>query len=155
MQENFQISILFWWNEVIKSQTASRNGINNTPGLKEFTNIVRHATLMDEVRTLFKHPIIPSSWYRCPEINKMVGGSSASKHMDGRATDFDCDQWGTPLRMFNLLVESNIQFDRLILEYDDWLHMESAMIGIKPRRLLCRKVAGQKGLIDLDGPIKQ
>lgn len=78
----------FTLQELTRSETAESLGINNTPDaavvvhLKELTE-----RLLDPLREAFGHPIIVTSGYRCPELNKAVGGSPTSAHLQGYAAD--------------------------------------------------------------------
>ena len=81
---------------------------------------------MEWVRELLGNkPIIVSSGYRSPELNKSVGGSKTSNHMDGRAVDFVCPSFGTPSDIVAELRPhiKALGIDQLILEYGRWVHV--------------------------------
>jgi zinc D-Ala-D-Ala carboxypeptidase len=110
--------------EAMRSQTADRNGINNTIPQILMPNVLRMAKLMEQVRTALNNkPIRVSSWYRSLQLNAAIGGSSRSQHMLGCAVDFDCDSYGTPADICRrIILLPQIQFDQLILEHS-WVHI--------------------------------
>jgi hypothetical protein len=78
---------------------------------------------MEEIRTLLGDAsIIVTSGYRSPFVNKIVGGSLTSAHLNGRAVDFICPAFGTPLEIAKAISASEIAFDQLIYE-ETWVHI--------------------------------
>lgn len=73
-------------------------------------------------------PVIISSGYRCPQLNKLVGGSSTSQHMTGEACDIHLSDQKKLREWFTWLMD-NTNFDQLILERATpksthwWLHV--------------------------------
>lgn len=119
-----KISEHFTWNEVTFSDTATRHGIENTPPDDLLPNIQRMAHFMEQVRyVLGGRPIHINSWYRSPEVNRLIGGSKSSAHMKGLACDFVCPVLGDPKRVANEIEQSNLDFDQLILEGNRWVHI--------------------------------
>lgn len=139
----------FTYEEMIVSQTAARHGIKNTPKDGAYHNLMENANNMLRVRKLMRNqPIIVSSGYRSPELNKLVPGSSnTSAHTLGYATDFTCPGFGSPLQIAHAIAESDIMddVDQLIHEYNSWVH-----ISWDPRNrkqlLTINKNGTQKGL---------
>lgn len=118
----------FTLSEMTDSQTAARKGINNVPamGTPERANLERTAQTMEEVRTILgDKPILISSGYRSPAVNKAVGGSKNSAHMSGLAVDFSCPGFGTPLQICKALEPHmrKLGIDQLIHEYNTWVHL--------------------------------
>lgn len=117
----------FTYEEMTFSQTAARRGISNDPKqAKTVLNLQYTAEMMVHVRKLLgDKPIIVSSGYRSPELNKLVGGSDTSAHTLGYAVDFTCPGFGTPLAIANKIAESDLmdEVDQLIHEYDSWVHI--------------------------------
>jgi hypothetical protein len=117
------------YQEAIRSNTATRRGIDNTPGDYEVTNMVGVAeNIFEPLRQWVGGPIKINSMFRCEELNTAIGGSSRSQHCQGRAIDLD-DTFGhkTNAEMFNYIKE-NLNFDQLIWEFgtDDnpnWVHV--------------------------------
>ena len=116
LTENFTL------NELVRSSTAVRLGIDNRPSPAIVGALTRTAKAMEEVRALLGHPIHVSSGYRCRALNKAIGGASNSAHMDGNAVDFTCPLFGTPLTVAQAIRDSGIVFDRLIHE-GTWVHI--------------------------------
>lgn len=115
-------------SEMIRSDTARRLGIDNTPS----DSIKKNLTLFIEkvlnpIREDWGGPIIVSSGYRCPELNKAVGGVKTSGHMYGFCADL---QVKGDLRKFSNFViewmkEHQMKFDQIIFEKCGgvtWLH---------------------------------
>ena len=73
-------------------------------------------------------PIKINSFFRCPELNKAIGGSKTSQHCKGQAIDID-DTYKVVANsdMYNY-IKNNLDFDQLIWEFGDnknpnWLHV--------------------------------
>lgn len=116
----------FSYSEMTLSQTACREGLDNTPDEEAHSNLITLCGVLEEVRTLLNNcPILISSGYRSPEVNAACGGSSTSAHMYGLAADFTCPAFGTPydicVKLEPYLNELNI--DQLIHEYEGWVHL--------------------------------
>jgi len=123
-----KVSPHFTFGELIKSQTATRHDIDNTPSKEAYASL--HALcndVLEPVRQIYAVPLIITSGYRCPELNARVGGriNPASQHTLGEAADFE------PLGNVNLhdlwrsIVLSDIPFDQCILEFPPtgWIHV--------------------------------
>ncbi len=82
-----QLSTHFSLSEMIVSGTAKRLGIDNTPPPDVRKNLVRLTAELEKVRTLTGKPLKVLSGYRSPKVNKAVGGSEKSYHMQGCAAD--------------------------------------------------------------------
>lgn len=116
----------FTLEEMTISQAAARNGINNIPKGNTLDNLWVTANYMVRVRDLLgSKPIIVSSGYRSPAVNKKVGGSDNSAHTKGWAVDFTCPGFGTPLEICEAISSSKIMsdVDQLIHEYNSWVHI--------------------------------
>ena len=118
------ISPNFSWDEVI---TTLHREVDNSLPQDLVANAKVAAAGMERVRLALKcSPIIPSSWYRCPELNKLVGGSSTSDHMKARAVDFISPKFGSPIAIMKELVSGSkpklVRWDQLIYEHT-WVHI--------------------------------
>lgn len=110
--------------EMTFSQTAARKGLDNTPDEISLDNLQYTAECMEEVRDLLGYPINISSAYRSPEVNKAVGSTAKkSQHMSGQAVDFTCPSFGTPRDVVEAIIDSDIVYDQIILEFDRWVHI--------------------------------
>ena len=132
------MSKYFTLEELTRSAKADRKGIDNTlpNGLKP--NITRLLDYLDKVREKFGAPISVSSGYRCPELNRAVGGSKNSQHMQGLAADLAVPELS---RLFQTIREMG-GFDQLIWEQPSphrvWVHVSVAPKGAKPRGQVLR-----------------
>jgi zinc D-Ala-D-Ala carboxypeptidase len=135
LSENFTMA------EFIKSDTANRLGIDNTPEGEHleaakalFENVVQ------KVRDHFG-PTVINSGYRCPELNEAVRGSKTSQHCHGEAADIevpgvangDLAQW----------IVDNLDFDQVILEFytpgepsSGWVHVTYKADGSNRKKAL-------------------
>lgn len=117
--------------ELTRSDTADRLGIDNTPDavvVGRLETLVEQ--LLDPLREAFGHPIIVTSGYRCPELNTAVGGSPTSAHLQGFAADL-VPKYGDVQRFLEftywwLLIEGK-PYDQLIAETSSkgakWVHI--------------------------------
>ena len=107
-------------SEFFRSSTAAKNGIKNKPSIDERATIVRNINLLvdnvlDPVRDMVNAPIIITSGYRCPQVNRLVGGVDNSQHMSGCAADFHVMGF-TPAMMYEvfLYIFNTLEYDQLI-----------------------------------------
>lgn len=129
-----QLSAHFTLAEATRSSAADAKGISNTPTELHLKNIQYTASMMERVRAVLgSNPIAVSSWYRNPEVNRIVGGVSNSQHALGLAVDFTCPKFGNVLDVCMALRASDIPFDQLIWEYGRWVHIGFCNCP-KPRR---------------------
>lgn len=114
-------------NEMTRSATAKRHGIDNTPGLAEQASLKALVEkILDPLREAWGQPIIVSSGYRCGRLNKIVKGSPTSQHLLGEAADIHTlsDKPEDNRRLFQLIQRLKLPYDQLIDEYDyNWIHV--------------------------------
>lgn len=117
----------FTINELTKSSTAQRLHIDNTPSQNVKDNLTKLIdNILDPLRELYGKPIIVNSGYRCPKLNKAVGGARNSQHLIGQASDIRTvsNTKESNKQLFNLIKDSKLPFDQLINEYDfNWVHV--------------------------------
>ena len=117
----------FTINELTKSSTASRLHINNTPSQEVKDNLNKLIdNVLDPLRELYGKPIIVNSGYRCPKLNKAVGGARSSQHLIGQASDIRTvtNTKESNKQLFDIIRNSKLPFDQLINEYDfNWVHV--------------------------------
>jgi len=131
-------------SEVIRSESAKRNGISNMPTALHIANLKLLAeNVFEPVRNNFRCPIYISSAYRSIELNRVVKGSLTSQHCTGEAIDVDMD--GTPNGVTNKMVfdyiKDNLEFDQLIWEFGtnenpDWVHVSYESTGKQRKQVL-------------------
>lgn len=114
----------FTLKELTRSTTATAKGIDNTPTPeveKNLTLLVEN--ILDPLRLIYGKPITVNSGYRCPELNKAVGGSKTSDHVKGFAADITGGSKEENERLF-YLIKYNFNFKQLIDEKDfSWVHV--------------------------------
>lgn len=117
------------YKEGVRSNTARRLGIRNTPKPDQLANMKRLAEeVFEPLRRHFGVPIKINSFFRSPRLNKAVGGSGNSQHCKGQAIDID-DTYGgvTNMEMMHW-IKDNVSFDQMIIEYPingkpQWIHV--------------------------------
>lgn len=123
----------FSFFELIQSNVAEKNGINNTPHEEDIIdNIEELIIILDQLREEWGSPIRVNSGYRCEKLNKLVGGSTTSSHLFGCAVDLYpvnglIDDFFEFVKKYFLL--KDIPFDQIIDEHSGnshWIH-----IGLK------------------------
>ena len=125
----------FSMDELTHSDTAARHGIDNTPNDNEKENLYKLAMEMEDVRELLNNkPIFCSSGFRCVELNTLIGSKKTSSHVRGLACDFTARGYGNPNDIVSAIVNSDINYDQLILEYDSWVHISFCEDKEVPRK---------------------
>lgn len=125
----------FTIEELTRSSTATTRGIDNTPTPEIKANLERLVDkVLDGLREIYGKPITVNSGYRCPELNKAVGGSKTSDHMNGFSVDITASCKKENAILFQI-IKDNFDFDQLIWEkgnseYPDWVH-----VSYNPNRL--------------------
>ena len=115
----------FTINELTRSATAQRLGIDNTPpaeALAHLEALVEH--VLDPLREAWGGPIHVNSGYRCRALNKAVGGAAGSQHMRGEAADITVGSRLDNARLYRLLQQLDLPVDQVINERDfAWIHV--------------------------------
>jgi uncharacterized protein YcbK (DUF882 family) len=119
-----QLSPHFSLAELTISQAASRRGIKNVPNADALAALKSLCVnVLEPIRAHFDRPVIISSGYRAPAVNKAVGGSATSAHCFGQAADFTVPG----VSNFELCgwIERNLNYDQLIYEFGEsgWVHV--------------------------------
>ena len=113
--------------ELTASAVARRRGYDNTPPEDVRRNLVALTdNVLDPLREAYGKPIFVTSGYRCPRLNKAVGGAKGSQHLTGQAADIRSasdEPWENKL-LFDLRQSLGLPFDQLIDEHGfDWIHV--------------------------------
>ena len=104
----------FSLNELTKSQTAERKGIDNTPSTEHQENLKRLCeTILQRIRDHFGQVVSVSSGYRSPELCVAIGSSTKSQHARGEAADFEI--FGVSNKELADWINENLTYDQLIL----------------------------------------
>jgi hypothetical protein len=119
----------FTIEELCASETARRRGIDNRPSAAiagKLQTLIEQ--LLDPIRAAWGAPITVNSGYRCPALNRAVGGVSTSQHLKGEAADITVGSTADNKRLFDKIVAmqaaGRIAFDQLIDESGyKWIHI--------------------------------
>ena len=137
------------YKEGVYSRTALRRGIKNNPNAEQMQNMVAIAEeVFEPLRAYVGGPIKINSFFRSPELNKAIGGSSKSQHCHGQAIDLD-DTFGraTNAEMYEF-IKQNLDFDQMIWEFGDnknpdWVHI--SYVSPQQNRKRCLKAYKEEG----------
>jgi len=128
-----RLSTHFMLSEFLRSETASRKGIDNTPTEQQLDGLRWNATNLEVVRRALGHPLHITSGLRVLALNTAIGSKNTSDHIRGLATDFQCPGFGPPLDICRAIEKTNIPFQQLIMEHT-WVHISWPQLGDPPRR---------------------
>lgn len=123
----------FTFTEMERSNTAVRHAIDNTAPEEARKNMAALVdTVLDPVREAWGKPITVTSGYRCPELNRIVGGSKTSHHMRGMAADITTGNRVENRRLFQLIQDIGVPFTQLIDENNfSWVHVSLDPADVK------------------------
>ena len=148
MAETIRLSKNFALSEMVKSATAERLNVDNSPSDIHLVNLTHLAIrILQPVRDEFG-VITINSGYRSPALNAKVGGSKTSQHCNGQAADFE--SCSTPNPDLAKWIANNLEFDQLILEFYDgvnpnsgWVHCSYNLMGNRKKILTALKTGGK------------
>lgn len=123
----------FSFQEFERSETATRYAIDNSmPETAKANVAVLVDRVLDPLREAWGRPIYVNSGYRCPELNKAVGGSKTSHHMRGMAADISTGNYVDNAKLFQLIQTLKLPFTQLIDESNfAWVHVSLDPANIK------------------------
>ena len=143
LSENFTLL------ELIKSDIALRNNLDNTPTQGILQNLRELViNVLQPIREHYEKPVKISSGYRGEALNKFAGGSKTSDHMQGFAADievpgisnYDLAEW----------IQANLKFTQVILEFyvmgnphSGWVHVSYDPKSLKNQALTAIKKDGK------------
>jgi len=139
-------------SEMIKSQTSSRKGIDNSSTPEHIENMkVLAEKIFQPVRENFNVHFSISSCYRSEDLNKAIGGAhkyvdgkyvATSQHCKGEAIDLDRDYADAPnnAEVFHF-IKDNLDFDQLIWEFGteenpSWVHVSYSTTRTQRNKIL-------------------
>ena len=127
----------FTIDELCRSDTARIRGIDNTPTEDVKRNLEALVdNVLDPLREWYGKPIYVNSGYRCPALNKAVGGVASSQHLTGQAADIDVNDRAENRRLMKH-IEDSLDFDQLIWENGGaWVHVSYRPDGRNRRQVL-------------------
>ena len=113
----------FTLDELTASETAERNGWDNTPNEQELANLQRLAEFLEDVKeALGGKPIMVNSAFRSKQVNDAVGSKDSSQHRVGCAVDIRVPGL-TPDQVVRAIIDSGLPYDQVIREFDRWTHV--------------------------------
>lgn len=119
LTDNFTI------NEMTYSVTALANKIDNRPSVEVIANLKGLCeNVLQPLRNHLGCSVIITSGYRCPALNRKVGGKPNSQHLKGQAADLVVPQKN--LREVFDYIKNNLPYDQLLYEFnktDKWIHV--------------------------------
>ena len=143
-----KLSQNFSLQELTKSDSAIRHGIDNKPPAEVIANL---QNLVDNVLQPLRDKfgaIAVTSGYRSPELNRKIGGSTTSHHCHGFAADFEV--LGMDNRELAIYIRDNLKFTQLILEFythgipdSGWVHCAFDANDLKGQVLTATRVNGK------------
>lgn len=127
----------FTIEELCRSDTARSRGIDNTPTEDVKRNLTALVdNVLDPLREWYGRPIYVNSGYRCPALNKAIGGVVNSQHLTGQAADIDVNDRSENRRLMKH-IEDSLDFDQLIWENGGaWVHVSYRPDGRNRRQVL-------------------
>ena len=137
-----QLSKHFTLEEMTKSMTATRKGIDNTPGAGEIKSLGDLCyEVLEPLRAHFDLPVTVSSGYRSEALCEAIGSKKTSQHALGCAIDFEIN--GVPNIKVAYWLTNNVDFDQCILEYykpkdgsAGWIHVSYNEKGSNRKQIL-------------------
>lgn len=114
-------------SELIYSDTAHVCNINNMPTIQaidKMQDLIHY--VLQPVRFKFG-AVHVTSGYRCPALNKKVGGAVNSEHIYGQAADFVMCERRINLREVFTYIRDYLEYNQLLFERnskgDVWIHV--------------------------------
>jgi len=135
--------------EMVKSDTALRHDMDNTPGETEIANLKTLCEkVLQPIRDHFQTGVKVNSGFRHPEVNAKVGGSKTSDHCKGQAADIEIP--GVANADLAVWIMENLTYTQLILEYyqigvpdSGWVHVSYDPANLKKQNLTATKQGGK------------
>lgn len=139
----------FTLEELTKSETALRFGMDNTPNDEQLANMVALCEcVLQPIRDHFGKGVKVNSGFRDPEVNAKVGGSKTSDHCKGMAADIEIP--GVANAELAQWIVDNLEFRQVILEFytpgipdSGWVHVSYNPGDNKKQVLTATKQSGK------------
>jgi hypothetical protein len=113
----------FTLEELTASESADRNGWDNSPNDVELANLTRLADFLEQVKVVLGgKAIMVNSAFRSKIVNDAVGSKDSSQHRVGCAADIRVPSM-TPDEVVKAIIASGIAYDQVIREFDRWTHI--------------------------------
>ena len=141
-----QLSKNFTLQELTKSQTATRLGLDNTPNKTQIINLTNLCeNILQKIRDRFQKPVIINSGFRCVALCEAIGSSRNSQHAVGSAADIEVVTLDN--KVLAEWIKKNLIFDQLILEFykesegprSGWVHVSYSASDPRGQSLIAYK----------------
>ena len=144
-----KLSPNFSLNELTKSETALRKGLDNEPTQEVISALqLLVVNVLQPVRDHYAKGVKVNSGYRSPEVNASVGGSKTSDHCKGQAADIEIP--GVANAELAEYIKDTLQFTQLILEFytpgvpdSGWVHVSYDPTNLKKQVMTAVKRDGK------------
>jgi len=120
--------------EFTVSETASRREISNVPSMEQWESLRALTLACLEPARAALGPLRITSGYRCTALNTAIGGASDSQHMKGEAADVI--PIAKSLAAFFVWIYENVEYDQLIWEFGQWVHVSHKASGTQRKEAL-------------------
>jgi zinc D-Ala-D-Ala carboxypeptidase len=144
------LSTHFTLEEMTRSATARRFNISNIPDSRQIESLrLLCVNVLEPVRATIGLPIHIDDAYRCPALNKKVGGVEDSQHQclpnEGAAADFTIIGRTTAREVFDGIVSSpTLEYDEVILEFEEWIHISFRLGNNRRKKSIASKDSNDK-----------
>lgn len=141
--------------ELIASNKAKQRGIDNTPPADVLPELAHTSEMLQRIRNTLGVPVIVTSAYRGPVLNRAVGGVTSSDHLSGQAADIMAPAFGSAHSVATLLAPlvSTLGIGQLILEGvkgKQWVHVSTRVPQFSRNRIITITDRGvQLGIVAL------
>jgi|TARA_R110000824_G_scaffold651_4_gene4028 zinc D-Ala-D-Ala carboxypeptidase len=126
---------------MVKSQTALRLGLDNTPDPDEMESLLALCeNVLEPVRIHWAKPVVINSGFRSLRVNRAIGSRDSSQHAKGEAADIEIP--GIDNLVLYYWIAEELDFDQLILEFyngepsSGWVHV--SYVGLENRNQTLR-----------------
>jgi len=144
-----ELSKSFTLNELIKSQEATRLGIENIPNETHIENLkILCEKILQPLRDYYGLPVSISSGYRSVALCEAIGSSAKSQHTKGQAADFEI--FGVANKDVADFIIQNLDYDQCILEFwnenepnSGWVHCSYSVNSNRKQYLKAEKLNGR------------
>lgn len=140
------ISRSFSWSEFEATSHAAelaRKGVRNViPSFEVRDSVLALVrSVLQPLRDVYQKPMRVNSGYRCPELNRIVGGVATSQHVKGEAADIHTGSQVETYRLAHLAKSTPeiwAEIDQMIC-YDTFVHISHKRVGTQRHQLLFNK----------------
>lgn len=126
----------FTLDEMLKSQTALRMGLDNSPEPDQLDSLLALCeNVLEPIRVHWAKPVVVNSGFRALPVNRAIGSKDSSQHARGEAADIEIP--GVDNLELYYWIAQELDFDQLILEFyngepsSGWVHV--SYVGLENR----------------------